>query len=152
MGKKTKWKPKKAPWWGWAHTGIATLICTVIGALVLGPIGMAIGCLIGLAVSSGMKKYLNKNYGITVTDKSSDSRAQPDPRPQPAPSQQTVESTMQYLGNLNTMELHDLSNLQPSCRIGLMKDEHKTYFETIESALKCGYNGCRWCLREYHTD
>lgn len=64
--------------------------------------------------------------------------------------------TASYLGNLNTKEIHDLSNTQPRCHIERISEKNKIYFDTFEAAKKAmetaGYNGCRWCLSAYDTD
>ena len=69
---------------------------------------------------------------------------------------QSPKKDTRYLGNSNTKEIHDLSNLSSACRIGKMREEHKVFFDNIkdvEQAIKTeGYNGCRWCLSKYHTD
>jgi hypothetical protein len=63
---------------------------------------------------------------------------------------------MSYLGNSNTLEIHDLDNTQTNCQIDEILPEHRIPLETISDVLEYienrGYNGCRWCLEEYHTD
>lgn len=140
MCAKRKKDKKKRPWWGWTHTGTTTAICAGIGMAVAGPFGAAIGLGIGLIVSWAMRRYYLNNYGIYIEDDYKSSKSK------------NTKPEKKYLGNSNTMELHDLSKIQDSCRIDLMKDEHKAEFTTKESALSSGYNGCRWCMEEYHTD
>jgi hypothetical protein len=61
-----------------------------------------------------------------------------------------------YLANTNTLEIHDLDNTQTNCQIDEILSEHKIPLETLTDVLEFiksrGYNGCRWCLEEYHTD
>ncbi len=89
--------------------------------------------------------------------------AAPPPESEPPPVHQPQEATPTstapvpaYLGNSNTMEIHDLGNIQPSCQIDRMNEENKVFFDNIEEAVEAmeskGYNGCRWCLSQYHTD
>lgn len=79
----------------------------------------------------------------------------PTPAPEPPPVEPPVKSP-EYLGNSNTLEIHDLSNLQPACQIDRMTEAHKVFFEDIEEVKRAidieGYNGCRWCLSQFHTD
>ncbi|MEW5949740.1 MAG: hypothetical protein AB1711_10080 [Thermodesulfobacteriota bacterium] len=53
-----------------------------------------------------------------------------------------------YVANTNTKELH-LSLCRWGKKIHL---SNRTMYDTIEDALADGYNGCYYCLREYHTD
>ena len=92
----------------------------------------------------------------------------PDPQPQevaeptaPAPALQppvapSVKKVPEYLGNSNTQEIHDLSKIKPACQINRINEENKVFFDNIEEAKKAmeskGYDGCRWCLSQYHTD
>ena len=63
---------------------------------------------------------------------------------------------MSYLANSNTLEIHDLDNTQIICQIEEILPEHGIPLETLSDVLEYienrGYNGCRWCLEEYHTD
>ena len=63
--------------------------------------------------------------------------------------------TSRYLGNNNTMEIHDLENQNTNCQINEILEEHKVWFNTLEDAKAAmrheGYNGCRWCMSKYHT-
>ena len=60
-----------------------------------------------------------------------------------------------YLANKNTHEIHDLENEQVNCQINEIKPEHRVSLQSIEDVKrwieKFGYNGCKWCLEEYHT-
>lgn len=61
-----------------------------------------------------------------------------------------------YLWNKNTNELHDLDNEKLECRINEIKTDHIKMFDYISDAktyiTSQGYkfNGCYWCLRDYH--
>lgn len=87
----------------------------------------------------------------------------PEPAPEPVPTPVTESPPVEppvkepeYLGNANTLEIHDLSNLQPACQIDRMKEENKVFFNDLDEVKNAidngGYNGCRWCLTRYHTD
>jgi hypothetical protein len=61
-----------------------------------------------------------------------------------------------YLINLRTMEIHSLKNEQPNCKIHLIAKHNKEYITKKrmkrlldDSSL---YDGCRWCMKDYHTD
>jgi hypothetical protein len=61
-----------------------------------------------------------------------------------------------YLANNNTKELHDLHYTQENCQIDEIKEEHRIPLNSIEDVERFikeyGYNGCEWCMFEYHTD
>ena len=63
---------------------------------------------------------------------------------------------MSYLANSNTKEIHDLNKTKENCQINEIKDEHKIELESIEEVKRyiqeSNYNGCAWCLPQYHTD
>ena len=44
------------------------------------------------------------------------------------------------------MEVHDLDNEKPQCRIAEIKAEHKVWFKTLKAATDAGYDPCAWCL------
>jgi len=55
-------------------------------------------------------------------------------------------SNPRYLGNRNTDEVHDLLHSTRNCQIPEIKPEHRVPFQTLEAALRAGYNRCKWCL------
>ena len=58
-----------------------------------------------------------------------------------------------YLGNKNEKEVHDLENEKVGCKISQIKPEHKIPIATLEEAKKYfarGWDGCKWCLPQYH--
>lgn len=63
----------------------------------------------------------------------------------------------QYLLNTNTNELHDLDNEKLFCRIDEIRVEHIKMFDTLADGLEYQrktygkWNGCYWCLPQYHT-
>jgi hypothetical protein len=53
-----------------------------------------------------------------------------------------------FMGNRRTLEVH-----VPDCEWAAKTSGHnKVAYESIERALKHGYNGCAYCLPEYNTD
>lgn len=55
---------------------------------------------------------------------------------------------VQYLGNKNTTEVHNLYNQQTNCQINEIKPEHKKYFnpDTLAQAKSEGFDNCDYCL------
>ena len=52
----------------------------------------------------------------------------------------------QYLGNVSSMELHNLNNIKANCHIEIMLEENKRYFSSKAEALEMGYDHCAWCF------
>jgi len=54
-----------------------------------------------------------------------------------------------YVINKNTMEIHDLKNVQTNCKLTVMSNKNKSYCnkskkeELMRDTL---HDGCRWCL------
>ena len=53
-----------------------------------------------------------------------------------------------YLGNTNTMEVHDLTNQTVNCQINEIKFEHRKYFspDTLAQAHSQGFDNCAYCI------
>jgi hypothetical protein len=53
-----------------------------------------------------------------------------------------------FIGNKNTMEVHDLDNEKLSCRINEIKHEHVvTFYPDAHSTAKSnGYDNCAHCI------
>lgn len=54
-----------------------------------------------------------------------------------------------YLGNSNTMEVHDLNNEKPQCQIGeIIAAGHAVGFrpDTLTQARSEGYDNCAYCI------
>lgn len=53
-----------------------------------------------------------------------------------------------FIGNSNTMEVHDLDNEKTSCKIDLIKHEHIVTFspDSLSEAKKQKFNNCDHCL------
>lgn len=53
----------------------------------------------------------------------------------------------QFLGNTNTLEVHDTRNEQTSCQLDEIKAEHRKWYDTLASAkADRSYDNCAWCL------
>lgn len=55
-------------------------------------------------------------------------------------------SRPRYLGNSNTMQVHDLDNSKPGCQISEIKQEHKVSFDTLSEAKRAEYDPCAYCI------
>lgn len=53
-----------------------------------------------------------------------------------------------FLGNKNTMEVHDLMRQNANCQINEIKFEHRKYFipDTLTQAHKEGFDNCDYCI------
>ena len=52
-----------------------------------------------------------------------------------------------YLGNLNTLEVHDTSNEKGGCQLDEIKPEHRRWYDTLSEAKRDRqYDNCYWCI------
>jgi hypothetical protein len=52
-----------------------------------------------------------------------------------------------YLGNINTLEVHDTHNEQPNCRLDVISVDHRRWYHTIQEAKNDHpFDNCHWCL------
>lgn len=58
-----------------------------------------------------------------------------------------------YIGNKASghMEVHDLDREQTNCQIDEIRTENVVTFDSVQEALNRGFDGCKWCLPEYHN-
>lgn len=57
-----------------------------------------------------------------------------------------------YLINLVSREIHDLNNTHSNCNLASIASRKFITADQLQSYLKYGFNGCRWCLKEHDTD
>lgn len=57
-----------------------------------------------------------------------------------------------YLVNLNTKEIHNLNNVHENCKIDLIANKKMITEKQIQSYFNKGYNGCRWCYKEFNVE
>lgn len=57
-----------------------------------------------------------------------------------------------YVVNLNTWEIHNLKNTHENCKIELIVHKKMITKKQLHTYLDDGYNGCRWCLKEYNKE
>lgn len=52
-----------------------------------------------------------------------------------------------FLGNIHTMEVHDLDNEKPQCQIDtIIGAGNETPFHTLQAAKAAGYDNGHWCI------
>lgn len=51
-----------------------------------------------------------------------------------------------YLGNKNTMEVHDTHNEKGGCQLDEIKPEHKKHFDSLTLAHSEGFDNCAHCI------
>ena len=52
-----------------------------------------------------------------------------------------------YLGNLNTLEVHDTLNEKAGCQLDKIKLEHRRWYDTLAEAKgDMPYDNCYWCI------
>jgi hypothetical protein len=52
-----------------------------------------------------------------------------------------------YLGNINTLELHDTQNEQSNCQLDEISHSHRRWYDTAAEAKRdYTYDNCHWCL------
>ena len=59
------------------------------------------------------------------------------------------------IANWITKELHDTKRISPACKIKYMVPEKKDFLRSFDETKDYidhkGFNGCAWCMPEYHT-
>jgi len=53
---------------------------------------------------------------------------------------------MQFLGNKNTMEVHNTLNEKGQCQLREIKVDHKRWFSTLSEAHAEGFDNCAYCI------
>lgn len=60
-----------------------------------------------------------------------------------------ITKLKRYLGNTNTLEVHDTTNEQENCQLDEIKEEHRRWYDTLEEAKRdLNYDNCDYCLGE----
>ena len=54
-----------------------------------------------------------------------------------------------YYANHNTKEIHRIDSSDVRCRFSLMTHKERITKRKLKKLLANGYNGCRWCMKEY---
>jgi hypothetical protein len=52
-----------------------------------------------------------------------------------------------YLGNTNTLEVHDTADEKSGCELSRIKEEHKRWYDSLSEAKRDHpYDNCAWCI------
>ena len=52
-----------------------------------------------------------------------------------------------YLGNVNTLEVHDTNNETTSCQLDEIKADHRRWYDTLAEAKRDhAFDNCHWCI------
>lgn len=52
-----------------------------------------------------------------------------------------------YLGNVNTLEVHDTQKERSGCQLDEIKVVHRRWYDTLsEAKADRPYDNCHWCL------
>lgn len=54
-----------------------------------------------------------------------------------------------YIANSHTKEIHDSKNESRNCNLALISKKHFVTKRKSYKLMKNGYNGCRWCMKEF---
>lgn len=52
-----------------------------------------------------------------------------------------------YLGNTNTLEVHDTDDEQTNCQLDEILASHRKWYDTLAAAkADLSYDNCAWCI------
>lgn len=54
-----------------------------------------------------------------------------------------------YIVNKRTKEIHDTKNEHSNCHLNLISRKRFVTKRKAYKLMKSGYNGCRWCMKEF---
>jgi hypothetical protein len=58
-----------------------------------------------------------------------------------------IYKTKRYLGNTNTVEVHDTDNEATNCQLDEILPEHRRWYDTLQEAKRdLAYDNCAWCI------
>jgi hypothetical protein len=58
-----------------------------------------------------------------------------------------VYKVKRYLGNTNTLEVHDTQNENTNCQLDEILAEHRKWYDTLSDAKADeNYDNCAWCI------
>jgi hypothetical protein len=59
-----------------------------------------------------------------------------------------ISNEKQFLGDTNTLDVHDTQNRTSSCRLSFIAPEHRLWYDSLsEAKADREYDICYWCLR-----
>lgn len=58
-----------------------------------------------------------------------------------------VYKLKRYLGNTNTLEVHDTDNENANCQLDEIESDHRQWYDTLAEAKRDrDYDNCAWCI------
>lgn len=58
-----------------------------------------------------------------------------------------MQALKRYLGNTNTLEVHDTNSETTSCQLNEIKPEHRRWYDTLrEAKADRSYDNCAYCI------
>lgn len=58
-----------------------------------------------------------------------------------------IAKKKRFLGNLNTLEVHDTRNEKALCQLDEIKLEHRRWYDTLAEAKRDkSFDNCHWCI------
>jgi hypothetical protein len=58
-----------------------------------------------------------------------------------------IVKVKRYLGNTNTLEVHDTQNENANCELDEIKPEHREWYDSLSEAKRDrSYDNCYWCI------
>lgn len=58
-----------------------------------------------------------------------------------------ITKVKRYLGNVNTLEVHDTDNETVNCQLDEVLSEHRTWYDTLSAAkADRDFDNCAWCI------
>lgn len=58
-----------------------------------------------------------------------------------------VVKVKRFLGNINSLEVHDTNNEQVNCQLDEISADHRKWYDTLAAAkADKSYDNCAWCI------
>jgi hypothetical protein len=58
-----------------------------------------------------------------------------------------IHKYKRYLGNTNTLEVHDTQNENSNCQLDEIGSDHRRWYDTLSEAKRdLAYDNCYWCV------
>jgi len=63
------------------------------------------------------------------------------------PAVRSIVKVKPYLGNTNTLEVHDTNNESRNCQLDEIAREHSRWYDALADAKRdLDYDNCHWCI------
>lgn len=58
-----------------------------------------------------------------------------------------IVKEQRFLGNTNTLEVHDTDNENRNCQLDEIEEGHRRWYDTLQEAKRDrDYDNCAWCI------